>query len=103
MEAIVIKQNTLLSHVANELEPRFPDHFLTTVYDPFLQSLSAGDTEGLEVYTKANTDLKVLCANVLTLAEEDRLALIDADSTLYASAKDDIQTFCETYQDKLTF
>ena len=103
MKAIVIKQNTLLSHVANNIEPSFPDHFLTTVYDPFLQDLSTayyndGDyAEDLIAYGNANTSLQALCQNVLTLADKNRSDLLDPDSELYSSVTREINSFCETF------
>lgn len=108
-EAVAIKQNTALYAISYDLEPAFPDHFLTTVYDQFLQDTLAVYKGGgriedrLALYKEANADLRALCTDVLDLMGNDnkaKLALMDEKSELYATASGKIKAFCEKYQEK---
>lgn len=109
LEAVAVKQNTAIYIISYNLSPTFPDSFLTTVYDQFLQDtlISYNDStqaaERIALFGKANTELRTLCTDVLDLLENDnqaKLALINEKSELYATVSEKINAFCEKYQEK---
>lgn len=110
-------QNTVLHTISHKLNPEFNGSdvpFLTGMYDPLMQDLSAKGankqvpeallTDGLELYLQMNTDLNKLCSFVVTSAEntkEVKYMLLKDDSEISREVQTKINDFCIQYQPML--